>query len=270
VREARSPACADRALVIRPPLVLAYHSIGSLPSEHDPDDLMVPERAFVFHVDSLKARGYHFVKSSEFAHLLRSGSRIEGVCALTFDDGALDNAVLLPDLLQKLGVPATLFVCPGLLGRPHPWLSPQSGVRLVNAEELDRLSRLDFVEIGSHTNEHMDMSLVGADEAYREMVSSKRALEDLIGKPVESFAYPFCRYSPSCPAAAERAGYTSAAAGSAGSWDPYELRRELMDPRDGRIRFALKSRGAFRPIVSSGPGRLVRRMRRSNRTASSA
>jgi peptidoglycan/xylan/chitin deacetylase (PgdA/CDA1 family) len=256
--------------MMRPPLVLAYHAIGRVAREHDPDELVVPEESFCFHVERLKARGYRFVKSSEFARRLRSGSSLDGICALTFDDGSVDNGLLLPDLLERLDAPATLFVCPGLLGRPHPWLSPESGVRLMNAGELERASRLELIEIGSHTNDHMDMSHAGAEEAYREMASSKRALEDLIGKPVESFAYPFCRYSPACPAAAERAGYTSAAAGPDGSWHPYELRRELMDPRDGRLRFALKSRGAFRPLVSSAPGRLARRMRGRARQPSSA
>lgn len=255
--------------MMRPPLVLAYHAIGELASEHDPDDLVVSAESFSYHVETLKRRGYRFVKSSEFARLLHAGSPLGGVCALTFDDGSMDNGVLLPDLLERLDVPATLFVCPGLLGRPHPWLSARSGVRLMNAEELERASRLELVEIGSHTNEHMDMSNTGAEEAYREMASSKQALEDVIGKPVESFAYPFCRYSAACPAAAERAGYTSAAAGPGGSWHPYELRRELIDPRDRRLRFALKSRGFFRPLVSSAPGRLVRRVRgRMRRRAS--
>jgi peptidoglycan/xylan/chitin deacetylase (PgdA/CDA1 family) len=247
--------------MMRPPLVLAYHAIGRVAPEHDPDDLVVAPEQFCFHVERLKSRGYRFVTSREFARLLRSAAPLDGVCALTFDDGSVDNGLVLPDLLERLDVPATLFVCPGLLGRPHPWLSAESGVRLMNAEELERTSQLEFIEIGSHTNEHMDMSNAGAEEAYREMASSKQALEDRIGKPVDSFAYPFCRYSPACPAAAERAGYTSAAAGPGGTWHPYELRRELMDPRDWRLRFGLKSRGVFRPLVSSPPGRLVRRTR---------
>jgi peptidoglycan/xylan/chitin deacetylase (PgdA/CDA1 family) len=248
--------------VHRPPLVLAYHSIGSVPPEQDPDALVVPQETFLSHVERLKARGYRFVKASEFAARLRSDSSVEATCALTFDDGAVDNATVVPDLLEKLGVPATLFVCPGLLGKPYPWLRPESGMRLMNAEELERASRLDAIEIGSHTNEHMDMSLVGADVAYEEMVSSKRALEDMIGMPVESFAYPFCRYSAACPAAAERAGYTAAFAGPYGSWRPYELRRELLELRDGPLRFALKSRGLFHPLARSAPGRLIRGIRR--------
>jgi peptidoglycan/xylan/chitin deacetylase (PgdA/CDA1 family) len=141
----------------------------------------------------------------------------------------------------------------------------------MNAEELEQVSRLELIEIGSHTNEHVDMSSATAQEAYREMVSSKQALEDRIGKAVESFAYPFGYYSPACPAAAERAGYTSAATcGLRGGWRPYELRRELIDPGDGRFRLAMKNRGLFRPLVASAPARLMRRARRVGRRAASA
>jgi peptidoglycan/xylan/chitin deacetylase (PgdA/CDA1 family) len=223
---------------------------------------MLPEESFVSQVEALIARGYRFVTASQFARQLHNGGPPSSTCALTFDDGSLDNARVLPGLLQKLSVPATLFVCPGLLGQPHPWLAPESGVRLMTAEELEEVARLELVEIGSHTNHHVDMSSLTAEEAYREMASSKHALEDRLGKPVESFAYPFGFYSRACPAAAERAGYTSAATcGLRGGWRPYELRRELIDPRDGRFRFALKTRGLFRPMVSSPPARLLRRLR---------
>jgi peptidoglycan/xylan/chitin deacetylase (PgdA/CDA1 family) len=254
--------------VLRPPLVLAYHAIGELPSEQDPEDLVVSEESFLVQVTRLRARGYEFVSASQFARRLHDGAPLERVCALTFDDGSVDNARVLPKLLERVGVPATLFVCPGLLGKPHPWLAPESQVRLMNAEELEQVSRLEGIEIGSHTNEHVDMSSATAEEAYREMASSRQALEDRINKTVESFAYPYGYYSPACPAAAERAGYTSAATcGLRGGWQPFELRRELIDPDDGRLVFALKNRGLFRPLVASPPARLLRRLRGRDRRA---
>jgi peptidoglycan/xylan/chitin deacetylase (PgdA/CDA1 family) len=247
---------------LRPPLILTYHSLGDVAREHDPDDLVIREEIFTAQVESLLERRYEFVKQGEFARRLRAGAPLEGLCSLTFDDGGVDNALILPILLEQLGVPATLFVCSGLLDKPHPYLDPRAHVRLMNEEELRRTAALDYVEIGSHTRTHMDMTHIDADSAYEELAASKRALEELIERPVESFAFPFCRYSPACPPAAERAGYTSAVTcGLRGGWRPYELRRELVDPGDGRLRFALKSHGVFRPLVDSPPARLARRLR---------
>jgi peptidoglycan/xylan/chitin deacetylase (PgdA/CDA1 family) len=164
-------------------------------------------------------------------------------------------------VLEQLDVPATLYVCPGQLGEPHPWLEPESGVRIMGREQLLETARLPFIEIGSHTIRHADLANATEEEAYREMAESKRVLEDMLGQPVTSFAYPYGHYSPACPAAAERAGYKSAATcGLRGGWRPYELQRELIAPGDWRLRFELKARGLFRPLVDSPPMRLRRRL----------
>lgn len=252
---------APRAL--RPPLILAYHGIGTLPRALDPHNLMVPAESFRAQVRAVRSRGYEFVQMSEFARRLRAGGPPRGTCALTFDDGSADNHAVLPGLLDELGVPATVFACPGLPGEPHPDLEPGSGVRLLTREELRRLAALPAFEIGSHTSAHVDLSAADGERAYAEMAGSKAALEELIGAAVTSFAYPYCDYSAECPDAARRAGYTSAVTCEArGGWDPYELRRESVDSLDGRLSFALKSRGVFWAVRDSAPGRLARALAR--------
>ena len=248
--------------VFRPPLVLAYHAVGKLPPALDPEGLMVPPDELRAQIEHLQDRNYRFVTSAEFAARLNEGGSLNGICALTFDDGSIDNATVLPDILASLDVPATLFVCSGLLGKPHPWIEPEAGVRLMDRDELYYTSQLDFIEIGAHTHAHADLGEATLEHAHREMVACKQELEVLIGKPVLSFAYPYGRYSPPCPAAAEAAGYTSAATcGLQGGWTPYELRRELIAPGDLPLRFGLKARGLYRPLVSSPPARWRRRLR---------
>ena len=127
------------------------------------------------------------------------------------------------------------------------------------AEELRELAASPFAEIGSHTTTHADLSGASEAEAYREMVSSKRALEELLQRPVESFAYPKCGYSLACPEAARRAGYKVAVTcAGLGGWRPFELSRESIDSLDGRFGFALKSRRLFWPLRESSPGRFAR------------
>lgn len=246
------------------PVVLAYHLLGDVPGSQDPSSLTVRPERFRHQVKSLLSRGYEFVTVSEFARRMRASGPPNGVCALSFDDGSEDNAQLLPGLLEELGVPATLFVCPGLLGKPHPWLAPGAGVRLMSESELRAVAGHRLIEIGSHTNDHADLSRATAAEAYRELASSKSGLEDLLGDPVPSFAYPFCRYSPACPEAAARAGYVCAVTCEGrGGWHPYELRREGIASWDGRFTFALKSRGFAHPLWRSTPGRMTLRARRA-------
>lgn len=246
-----------------PPLILAYHGLAELPHHLDPHHLMVAPERFENQVRSLQGRGYEFVTVSEFAHRLATHGPPRGTCALTFDDGSEDNVTVLPARLERLRVSATVFACPGLLGEPHPFFPAAAGIRLLDAGGLRSLAELPLFEIGSHTNRHADLSAASADEAYRELASSKAALEELIGRPVTSAAYPGCAYSPACPDAAARAGYVAAVTcGPRGGWRPHELQRESIDTLDRRLTFALKSRGLFWPLWTSPPGKLVRRATR--------
>jgi peptidoglycan/xylan/chitin deacetylase (PgdA/CDA1 family) len=168
---------------------------------------------------------------------------------------------VVPGILGRLGIPATVFACPGLLGEADPYIAPESGIRIMTADELRELAGLGF-EIGAHTNRHADLTEATGEEAYREMRDCKEALEDLLGKPVETFAYPFCRYSAACPAAADRAGYLAAyTCDGRGGRSPFELRREMMDSADGRLAWALKSRRRFHETLDLPPLRLARRVR---------
>jgi peptidoglycan/xylan/chitin deacetylase (PgdA/CDA1 family) len=208
---------------------------------------------------TLKRRGYSFVSLIEFAAYLDDGLPPDGMCALTFDDGTVDNVELLLPLLTELGLPATIFVCPGLLGEGHFAMPPSAEVRLMNLEELLKLASSPLIEIGSHTNLHSDLSKASREEAYEDMVSSKQELERFLKTTINTFAYPKCHYSPACPDAARSAGYTVAVTcAGRGEWRRFELARESIGPLDGRVGFALKSRHLFLPLRESLPGRLAR------------
>jgi peptidoglycan/xylan/chitin deacetylase (PgdA/CDA1 family) len=245
-------------------LVLAYHGLGEVPRGQDPDGLMVPPSSFRRHVGILRRRGYEFVTQSEFARRLRTtGGPPPATASLTFDDGPEDNATLLPGLLAELGVPATLFVNAGLLGEPYRWVAPETGIRVMSEAQLLEVAKHPLIEIGSHTSRHSVLADADEGAAHAEMEGSRIELEELLGVEVRSFAYPDCRYSPSCPAAAERAGYTSAVTCDGhGGWGPFELRRESPSPRDGRLAFELKARGQFHRVRALPPVRLARRATR--------
>src|ERR1700680_612252 len=192
---------------MRPPLVLAYHGLGHCPRELDPHNLMVDPARFRGQIGALRRRGYRFIPLLEFVGGVEGGRPPDRTCVLTFDDGTADNLEVIAPLLAELEVPATFFVCPGLLGEPHFGFPAAAGVRLMRADELRELASSPLAEIGSHTSTHADLSAVSEQEAYREMVDSKGALQELLGQPIHAFAYPRCLYSPACPAAAGRAGY---------------------------------------------------------------
>ncbi len=240
-------------------MVLHYHSLGELPREQDPHNLMVGTGEFRTQLASLRRRGYEFLTITEFAARLDDdGGQPPGrICSLTFDDGTTDNLDLLPAILEEFDANATVFVCPGLLGQRHADYAPEAEIRILSRVELSELAADPRIEIGSHTTSHDPLDEATFEDALQEMTDSKIALEEMLGQEVTSFAYPSCGYSDACPDAARSAGYAVAVTcGSRGAWLPFELERESLTSLDGRTAFALKSRRLWSSMRGSLLGRV--------------
>lgn len=61
---------------------------------------------------------------------------------------------------------------------------------MLTSRQLLELSQVKGMAIGAHTVTHPILSAIDDDTAEREITESKTALEAIIGKPVETFAYP--------------------------------------------------------------------------------
>ena len=254
-----------RLIRARRSAILLYHGVGATSTRIDPGFLRVRPEAFRTQLRLLLAAGFEIVSVGEFVE--RSGGRRPppGIVALSFDDGMDDNhAVVLP-LLQEHGLRATVYVTTGLIGKPNPWMAPESGARMMTVDELRELAAAGF-EIGAHTVSHPDLSRLGYDECLREMRASRDELERTLGVEVRTFAYPSCHYGPAAVEAARAAGFTAAVTCQGlGSWNPYELRRSLVSGKDGTATFLVKLTRLYEPLSASPPGRLARATTRAAR-----
>jgi peptidoglycan/xylan/chitin deacetylase (PgdA/CDA1 family) len=194
-----------------------------------------------------------------FAACLASGDAA-GCAALTFDDGFLDNLQILAPLLAAEGVPATVFVPTGWLGQTHPY-APQT--RVMTADEVLEL-RSHGVEIGSHTHGHPDLSTLDGDAVLEELRRGKRELEDLLGEPVETLAYPFGRADAGTREAARAAGFVAACRTSGeGNWsDPLDIPRQDMTNTSTMLGLRLKRDDRYEDLIRRLPFRAARSLRR--------
>ncbi len=168
-----------------------------------------------------------------------------GTLSITFDDGYRDNFEVAAPILRKLGLPATFFVVTGFVGTRTvaSWdrkLPRQPG--WMDWDQLRELAAQGF-DIGSHTDTHVDLGTADEETARLELETSKRKLDEQLGKPVRLFAYPFGRPDNISERARElvrQAGFVcclSAVGGvNAATASPFELNRIVVGPgyRDPR------------------------------------
>jgi peptidoglycan/xylan/chitin deacetylase (PgdA/CDA1 family) len=224
----------------------------------DPGFLRVHPADFRAQIRLLLDAGFRFVTVAEFAEEADGHRPPPGLIALSFDDGMDDNHHVVLPILREHGIPATVFVTTGLIGEANPWMSPDSGARMMTIEELRDLVSSGF-EIGSHTVTHPDLSELDYESCLTEMLGSSRTLERLLDSEVRTFAYPFCHFGPAAVAAAKEAGFVAAVTcHGRGGWNRYELRRSMISRKDGNGIFLLKLTGLYQPLFDSLPGRLLR------------
>jgi peptidoglycan/xylan/chitin deacetylase (PgdA/CDA1 family) len=162
---------------------------------------------------------------------------------ITFDDGYKGWSTIAAPALKRLALPATFFVTSGLVGlnrereadfmrnRLKIGCSSTGGLTEV---ELRRLA-LDGFTIGSHTSTHANLAQVKeAAIVEQELKEDKQRLEQVVGKQVRHFAYPFGAHQNSSlnlSTILRRVGFCSACTLTAGfntsRTNPFELRRDL-------------------------------------------
>jgi peptidoglycan/xylan/chitin deacetylase (PgdA/CDA1 family) len=95
------------------PVILMYHRVAAPP--YDPWGLAVSPKHFAEQMASLKAFRQP-LPMSEFVERLEDGSLPRRAAAVTFDDGYLDNLTQAKPILDRAGIPATVFLTTAQLG----------------------------------------------------------------------------------------------------------------------------------------------------------
>jgi peptidoglycan/xylan/chitin deacetylase (PgdA/CDA1 family) len=156
--------------------------------------------------------------------------------ALTFDDGCETDLITAAPLLADLEFSATFYVTVGFLG--------QRGY--MTRHQVRQLSDLGF-EIGSHSLTHPYLSDLSDVELERELVDSKKQLEEMTGRPVVHFSCPGGRYDSRVALIARRGGYqsvtTSLVFANSRETDPFRLGRVAMMRGISLLQFQALSEG---------------------------
>ena len=194
----------------RPIPILMYHQIDASPPKGTPlRGLTVTPERFGRQMGLLRWMGYRGVSMNELEPYLR-GEKTGKVVGITFDDGYQNNLTYALPVLQRNGFSATCYaVSDPHEGRnawddsigvpPKPLLTPAHMREWVNAG----------MDLGAHTRHHADLTTLHPEQVRDEIAGCKQELQDITGREVRHFCYPYGRYSLEHVQAVREAGYVT-------------------------------------------------------------
>jgi peptidoglycan/xylan/chitin deacetylase (PgdA/CDA1 family) len=243
---------AGTAVGRRYPFVLCYHGVGGVSHNSDPYGIFLSRELFARHLDVIEGRGYELLSVGALWASMRDGSGGAGLGAITFDDGLRKTVREAVPMLLERGIPCSMFVPTGLIGQAHPDLE---GEFIASAGEIRELAEAG-VEVGAHSVDHVRLTGMPYAEALDQMRRSRETLEDMLGRPVRTMAYPFGALDELTVSAAEEAGYEIACGCSGpGPWRALSMPREPVYGTATPFRLRLKMAGLYGPAHALVGGR---------------
>ena len=148
---------------------------------------------FQRHIDYYQ-QYFELIDLAEVQRRVDSRASCAPAVSITFDDGYRDNSDFALPMLIERKIPCTYFVNTGHVQHQKPFQHDQrihSPLPVHSVKEIRELSDAG-IEIGCHTCNHVDFSQTHDAATIRsEIVTDKDQLEQLIGKRVRYFAFPF-------------------------------------------------------------------------------
>lgn len=193
-----------------PPIpILLYHKVGPAPRGARVRGQCVSAGLFRRHLAYLARRGYTPVSLLD---VTRRGRALPvRPLVITFDDGyRCLHEHAFPALAER-GWSATVFLVAGALGGSNTWEQAVGDVAepLLGRREIEEMGD-GGIEFGSHTLSHARLTELAEPEAAREISESRARLEEALGAPCRSFAYPYGNWNPRLRDLVAEAGYEAA------------------------------------------------------------
>lgn len=167
-----------------------YHSISSTGQNYVHPYFRTNTSPDVFfkQMSYLAQSGYKIIGIDEALKIVHGRKDNQDKYAvITFDDGFQDILINALPILKKFGFTATVYLPTQLIS--HEGLFFNNNRCLTWREVMELQS--NNIEIGSHTVTHPKLISLTLQEVEIELTRSKTVIEDKLGKPCNSFSYPY-------------------------------------------------------------------------------
>ncbi len=177
-----------KTILARPQVpILCYHQVRNWrPTDGAMGkDYTVEIQNFKDQMKMLADSGYNTILPDQLYAYLNEGKPLpKKPIMLTFDDTCLDQFTVVNPTLKKYGFKAAYFIMTVSIGKKGKF------VDYMSAEQIKQLSD-EGNTIGSHTYDHKNFKKYTGKDWEEQLDKPTKKLEEIIGKKIEYFAYPF-------------------------------------------------------------------------------
>lgn len=178
--------------------VLLYHVV--LPEPDPKNDYQYKLSEFEKEMEYLHENGYTTLSADEYLDILDGKKEVpDKPVLITFDDNTADFTKYVMPVLQRYGMKAIQFTVSG-------WVDGQWNM---SADEMKAIDAYG-IDVLNHSVSHPWMAELSREEQRAEIADAGVALEQLIGKKQEIFAYPYGSYNADTLAVLGELGYRAA------------------------------------------------------------
>jgi len=233
VKAAEIIEISDSRKIVEVP-VLMYHHIREYDVADDQigTNLSVSANNFKEQLDYLKNNSYTTITFSDLIDFPVKKLPDKPVI-ITLDDGYSDAYENAFKLLKSNRQIAVFYIISSFIDNPE-YLSKENMVEISDAG----------MEIASHTVTHRNLTKLAPEDLKKEIINSKIALEEIVGRKIISFCYPAGKYDQIVSKEVINAGYLTATttqmAVSNTSEDKFLIPRLRITPSDSITSFANK------------------------------
>ncbi len=182
--------------------VLCYHQIRDWkPTDSKAaKDYIIPVATFKAHMKMLADSGYQTILPDQYYDYLNNGTALPAKpIMLTFDDTEYNQHAIAAPEMKKYGFKAVYFIMTVAIGRPNYMTKTQ-------IKELSDAGNT----IGSHTWDHHNVKKYQGKDWEVQIEKPSKTLEDITGKKITDFAFPFGLWNPEAIPELKKRGIKSA------------------------------------------------------------
>ena len=181
--------------------IVCYHQIRDWKATDSKGakDYIIQIAAFKQHLKALADSGYHTILPDQLYNYLTTGAALpKKPIMLTYDDTDLDQYTIAEPEMKKYGFKGVFFVMTVSLGRPH-YMTADMVKKLFDEgnviashtwdhHRVDRYSHTSTLKIISKNGKVTERAV---DDWVTQIDKPTKKLEEITGKPINYFAYPF-------------------------------------------------------------------------------